>query len=134
MGGSIGCESPHPTTRNGGFRGCMKVQQGSFEVKDLRSLENLVSKGAGIRITCDSLSPPVLSLLVEVFAEEAKPTFRDLMEIVAEFLCSSSYSRRDIRTLMRRLGVDDSEMQKNLIYMARSWHNRDPFTGVSARR
>ena len=110
------------------------MQKDSFEVKDQRSLENLVSKGVGIRIDCDSLSPPILSLLAEVFAEEAKPTYRDLMEIVAEFLCSSSYSRRDIRTLMRRLGVDDTEMQKDLIYMARSWRNRDPFTGVSARR
>jgi len=134
LGGSIGRENPHPTTRNGGFRGCVKVQQDCFGVKDQRNLENLVSKGAGIRIDCDSLSPPVLSLLAEVFAEEAKPTYQDLMEIVAEFLFSSSYSRRDLRTLMRRLGVDDSEMQKNLIYMARSWHNRDPFTGVSARR
>lgn len=110
------------------------MQQESFNVKDMRSLENLVSRGAGIRIDSDSLSPPVLSLLAEVFAEEAKLTYRDLMEIVAEFLCSSSYSRRDLRTLMTRLGVDDSEMQKDLIYMARSWRNRDPFTGVSARR
>ncbi|AET65233.1 hypothetical protein Mhar_1876 [Methanothrix harundinacea 6Ac] len=112
----------------------MKVQQDCFGVKDQRSLENLVSKGAGIRIDSDSLSPPVLSLLAEVFAEEAKPTYRDLMEIVAEFLFSSSYSRRDLRILMRRLGVEDSEMQKNLIYMARSWHNRDPLTPYSGNR
>lgn len=103
------------------------MQQDCFGVKDQRSLENLVSKGAGIRIDSDSLSPPVLSLLAEVFAEEAKPTYRDLMEIVAEFLFSNSYSRRDIRTVMKRLGVDDREMQADLIYMARSWRNRDPF-------
>lgn len=110
------------------------MQQDCFGVKDQRSLENLVSKGAGIRIDSDSLSPPVLSLLAGVFAEEAEPTYRDLMEIVAEFLFSSSYSRRDLRTLMTRLGVDDSEMQKNLIYMARSWHNRDPFPQILAHR
>jgi hypothetical protein len=110
------------------------MQQGSFDVKDLRRLENVVSKRTGIRINCDSLSPPVLSLLAEVFADEAKLSYKDLMEIVAEFLCSSSYSRREIRTLMMRLGVDDSEMQADLIYMARSWRNRDPFTYTAAHR
>ncbi len=112
----------------------MKVPQGSIDVKDLRRLENVVSKGTGIRINCDSLSPPVLSLLADVFADEAKLSYKDLMEIVAEFLCCSSYSRREIRTLMMRLGVDDSEMQADLIYMARSWRNRDPFTYAAARR
>ena len=110
------------------------MHEGSLEVKDLRSLENQVSKRTGIRIESDSLSPAVLSLLTEVFAHEAEPTYRDLMEIVAEFLFSSSYGRRDLRTLMTRLGVDDSEMQKNLIYMARSWRNRDPFPQVLAHR
>jgi hypothetical protein len=112
----------------------MKVPQGSFDVKYLRRLENDVSKRMGIRINCDSLSPPVLSLLADVFQDEAKLSYKDLMEIVAEFLCSSSYSRREIRTLMMRLGVDDSEMQADLIYMARSWRNRDPFTYAAAQR
>ena len=129
-----GDANPHLTTRNEGFRGWMKVAQGSFDVKDLRRLENVVSKRTGIRINCDSLNPPVLSLLAEVFADEAKLSYKDLMEIVAEFLCSSSYSRREIRTLMMRLGVDDSEMQADLIYMARSWRNRDPFTYAAAHR
>lgn len=112
----------------------MKVPHGSIDVKDLRRLENVVSKGTGIRINCDTVSPPVLSLLADVFADEAKLSYKDLMEIVAEFLCSSSYSRREIRTLMMRLGVDDSEMQADLIYMARTWRNRDPFTYVPAHR
>jgi hypothetical protein len=112
----------------------MKVPQGSFDVKYLRRLENDVSKRTGIRINCDTVSPPVLSLLADVFRDEAKLSYKDLMEIVAEFLCSSSYSRRDIRTLMMRLGVDDSEMQADLIYMARYWRSRDPFTYVAAQR
>jgi len=110
------------------------LQEGSLDAKYLRSLENMVSKGAGIRIDSDSLSPAVLSLLTEVFAHEAEPSYRELLEIVAEFLCSSSYSRREVRTLMKRLGVDDSQMQADLIYMARSWRNRDPFTQVMAHR
>ena len=84
------------------------MQQGSFDVKDLRRLENVVSKRTGIRINCDSLSPPVLSQLILI--------------------------RREIRTLMMRLGVDDSEMQADLIYMARSWRNRDPFTYAAAHK
>jgi hypothetical protein len=112
----------------------MHMPQSSFDVKDLRRLENVVSKRTGIRINCDSVSPPILSRLADVFEEEAKLSYRDLMEIVAEFLCSSSYSRREIRALMMRLGVDDSEMQADLIYMARSWRNRDPFTYVLAHR
>ncbi|KUK43629.1 MAG: hypothetical protein WCY97_10270 [Methanothrix sp.] len=110
------------------------MQQNSFDVKDLRRLENVVSKRTGFRINCDSVSPPILSLLADVFEEEARLSYRDLMEIVAEFLCSSSYSRREIRVLMMRLGVDDSDMQADLIYMARSWRNRDPFTYVLAHR
>jgi len=35
---------------------------------------------------------------------------------------------------MMRLGVDDSEMQADLIYMARYWRNRDPFTYAAAHR
>ncbi|OPX81660.1 MAG: hypothetical protein A4E50_00870 [Methanosaeta sp. PtaB.Bin087] len=112
----------------------MKVQRESFNVREMRSLENLVSKGAGIRIDSDSLSPATLALLAEVFAEGAEPTYRDLMEIVGEFLFSSGYSRRDLRTVMKRLGVNDREMQADLIYMARSWRNRDPFTPYSGSR
>lgn len=104
------------------------MQQADLDDKDLRRLENVVSRRIGIRINCDSVSPPVLSLLADVFADGAELSYRDLMEIVAEFLCSSSYSRREVRTLMTRLGVDDSEMQADLIYMARSWRNRDTFT------
>jgi len=124
----------HHTARNGRFRGWMNVLYGSFNVKDLRRLENDVSERMGIRINCDTVSPPVLSLLADVFRDEAKLSYKDMMEIVAEFLCSSSYTRRDIRILMMRLGVDDREMQADLIYMARSWRNRDPFTYVSAQR
>lgn len=109
------------------------MHEGSLEVKDLRSLENLVSKRTGIRIESDSLSPAILSLLTEVFADEAEPSYRELLEIVAEFICGS-YSRREVRTIMKRLGVDDSDMQADLIYMARSWRNRDPFTQVMAHR
>lgn len=112
----------------------MLLQKGSFDAKDLRSLENIVSKRTGIRIDSDSVSPAVLSLLTEVFAREAQPSYRDLMEIVAEFLCSSSYSRREVQILMKRLGIDDSQMQADLIYMARSWRNRDPFTYNAAQR
>lgn len=107
---------------------------GSFDVKDLRRLENDVGERMGIRINCDTVSPPILSLLADVFRDEAKLSYKDLMEIVSEFLCSSSYTRRDILILMMRLGVDDREMQADLIYMARSWRNRDPFTYVSAQR
>jgi len=110
------------------------MQQGSFDLKDLRRLENDVSKRMGIRINCGSVSPPVLSLLEDVFQDEAKLSYKDLMEIVAEFLCNSSYSRREVRILMMRLGVDDSEMQADLIYMARSWRNRDPFTYAATHR
>lgn len=104
------------------------MSQADLDDRDLRRLENAVSRRAGIRINCDSISRPVLTLLADVFAEEVELSYRDLMEIVSEFLCSSSYSRREVRTLMTRLGVDDWEMQADLIYMARSWRNRDPFT------
>ena len=67
----------------------MQVSQGSFDVKYLRRLENDVSKRVGIRINCDSLSPPVLSLLADVFQDEAKLSYKDLMEIVADSFASS---------------------------------------------
>lgn len=134
MQGLQRCKTLHHTARNGEFRGWMKVPYGNFNVKDLRRLENDVGERMGIRINCDTVSPPILSLLADAFRDEAKLSYKDMMEIVAEFLCSSSYTRRDIRILMMRLGVDDREMQADLIYMARSWRNRDPFTYVSAQR
>ncbi len=134
MCGSIRDLEAEHTARNGGFRGCVKVLHPVFDVKELRILENLVSKRIGMRIDSDSLSPAVLSLLVRAFEDGRELSYREMMQIVAELLCSSGYSRRDLLTLMKRLGVDDSEMQADLIYMARSWRSRDPFTYNAAYR
>jgi hypothetical protein len=106
------------------------MQKKDLDKEDIRRLEHIISKKVGIKINRNTIDVRVLFFLKEALQEGVELSYRDLLEIVAVFLHSRCYNRRDIYVLMKLLGVDDSNMQTDLIYMARNWHNRDPFTYV----
>jgi len=103
------------------------MQEAEFCEQKVRKLERQVGKEIGIKIHCDSINPSILSFTAEILQEGAKRSYKDLMEITAAFLYSSSYGRQELNTLMIQLGVSDPIIQDDLLYMARSWHNRDTF-------